>query len=189
MRHSRFPLRHFRVSLLLFLLLFTRVTRCRVNVTPSYALRAPRNPGGYASEYTRARARTGCYARARARLRQGRTMCIANRITCTHIARIAHRFSRTPARFLSLSLALSLVAFHSQSSLDLLFLVLAAALSPSRFFLHLAIPFPVLPFLLLFLSETFCIISFHLYFFFFFYLQYRREIFARTKVARLSTCN
>jgi len=193
MRHSRFPVRHFRVPLFPSLSLFSyECTRSRAHVarrrvTPSYALRSPRNPSGYTSEYThdvytrvqRARTRRYSCARARARAptrpRQGRAMCIANRITCTHIARIAHRSSRTSARFLSLSLSLSLslclllpFTLSSPSIFSFSFSPLRSLISLSAIFLASRDAFPVLLLLLLllllFLSEASCTISFHLFF-------------------------
>jgi len=161
MRHSRFPVRHFRVPLFPSLSLFSyECTRSRAHVarrrvTPSYALRSPRNPSGYTSEYThdvytrvqRARTRRYSCARARARAptrpRQGRAMCIANRITCTHIARIAHRSSRTSARFLSLSLSVSCCLSLSVLPRSSLSRSRRCALSSRsrRFFSHLAMHF------------------------------------------------
>jgi len=173
-------LRHFRVPLFPFLLFYLLLLRTHArtspDVTPSYALRSPRNPGEYASEYTHdvctrvQRARTRRYSRARARARaptrprQGRSMCIANRITCTHIARIAHRSSRSPARFLSLSFSLLLpFTLSSPSIFSFSFSPPRSLISLSSIFLASCDAFPML-LLLLFLSEASCTISFHLSF-------------------------
>jgi len=189
MRHSRFPVRHFRVPLFPSLSLFSyECTRSRAHVarrrvTPSYALRSPRNPSGYTSEYTHdvytrvQRARTRRYSCARARAGTNAAQARSRNVhrephyVYAHSSHCASFLSHFCTLSLSLSLSLCLLlpfTLSSPSIFSFSFSPLRSLISLSAIFLASRDAFPVLLLLLLllllFLSEASCTISFHLFF-------------------------